>query len=75
MQGTTVAGLELPISQLALGTMTFGDTASEEVAADRLAAALDPTTMTGRKPRHLVKAVGDTTLTSRDAAQAEGAPR
>ncbi|MDQ0692108.1 aldo/keto reductase [Arthrobacter sp. W4I7] len=41
MQGTTVAGLELPISQLALGTMTFGDTASEEVAADMLAAALD----------------------------------
>ncbi len=41
MQETNVAGLELPISQLALGTMTFGDTASEEVAADMLAAALD----------------------------------
>jgi aryl-alcohol dehydrogenase-like predicted oxidoreductase len=41
MQGTTVAGLELPISELALGTMTFGDTASEEVAAAMLSAALD----------------------------------
>ncbi|KQQ98452.1 aldo/keto reductase [Arthrobacter sp. Leaf141] len=41
MQGTTVAGLELPISQLALGTMTFGDTASEEVAAGMLETALD----------------------------------
>jgi len=40
MQGTNVAGLELPISQLALGTMTFGDTTSEEVAAGMLAAAL-----------------------------------
>lgn len=41
MHGTNVAGLELPISQLALGTMTFGDTASEEVAAGMLSAALD----------------------------------
>lgn len=41
MQGTNVAGLELPISQLALGTMTFGDTASEEVAAGMLEATLD----------------------------------
>lgn len=41
MQGITVAGLELPISELALGTMTFGDTASEEVAAAMLSAALD----------------------------------
>ncbi|WP_160667338.1 aldo/keto reductase [Pseudarthrobacter sp. ATCC 49987] len=41
MQGTNVAGLELPISQLALGTMTFGDTVSEEVAAGMLSAALD----------------------------------
>jgi aryl-alcohol dehydrogenase-like predicted oxidoreductase len=41
MQGTNVAGLELPISQLALGTMTFGDTASEEVSAAMLSAALD----------------------------------
>lgn len=41
MQGTNVAGLELPISQLALGTMTFGDTASEEVAAGMLEAALE----------------------------------
>lgn len=41
MQGTNVAGLELPISQLALGTMTFGDTVPEEVAAGMLSAALD----------------------------------
>jgi aryl-alcohol dehydrogenase-like predicted oxidoreductase len=41
MQGTNVAGLELPVSQLALGTMTFGDTAPQEVAAGMLAVALD----------------------------------
>ncbi|MBT2534582.1 aldo/keto reductase [Arthrobacter sp. ISL-69] len=41
MQGTNVAGLELPISQLALGTMTFGDTVPGEVAAGMLSAALD----------------------------------
>jgi aryl-alcohol dehydrogenase-like predicted oxidoreductase len=41
MQGTNVAGLELPISQLALGTMTFGDTVTEDVAAGMLSAALD----------------------------------
>ncbi len=41
MQGTFVAGLKLPISQLALGTMTFGDTASAEVADGMLSAALD----------------------------------
>ena len=41
MQGTNVAGLELPISQLALGTMTFGDTVPEEAAAGMLSAALD----------------------------------
>lgn len=41
MQGTNVAGLELPVSQLALGTMTFGDTATEEVARGMLSVALE----------------------------------
>ncbi|MCT9625804.1 aldo/keto reductase [Pseudarthrobacter equi] len=41
MQGIDVAGLELPVSQLALGTMTFGDTATEEIADGMLSAALD----------------------------------
>jgi aryl-alcohol dehydrogenase-like predicted oxidoreductase len=41
MQGTNVPGLELPVSQLALGTMTFGDTVTEEVAGGMLSAALD----------------------------------
>ena len=41
MHGTHVTGLELPISQFSLGTMTFGDTVSAEVSASLLAAALD----------------------------------
>ncbi|MGP4032872.1 aldo/keto reductase [Pseudarthrobacter sp. 1C304] len=41
MSGTRVAGLDLPVSQLALGTMTFGDTATAETAEAMLAAALD----------------------------------
>lgn len=41
MQGIIVAGLDLPVSQLALGTMTFGDTATEEIAEGMLSTALD----------------------------------
>lgn len=41
MQGTTVTGLDVPVSQLALGTMTFGDTADQETSAAMLSAALD----------------------------------
>lgn len=41
MHGTHVAGLDLPISQIALGTMTFGDTVNAAVAASLVDAALD----------------------------------
>ncbi|GAA5198076.1 aldo/keto reductase [Arthrobacter gyeryongensis] len=41
MQGINVAGLDLPVSQLALGTMTFGDTVKEEAAASMLSTAFD----------------------------------
>ena len=41
MQGTHVAGLDLPISHVALGTMTFGDTVDAAMAASLVDAALD----------------------------------
>lgn len=41
MHGTHVEGLELPISQLVLGTMTFGDTVNVAEAASMVDAALD----------------------------------
>ena len=41
MPGTIVAGLDLPISALVLGTMTFGDTVDAAGAAAMVDAALD----------------------------------
>ncbi|TFD82619.1 aldo/keto reductase [Cryobacterium sp. Sr8] len=41
MHGTHVAGLDLPISHVALGTMTFGDTVDAAMAASLIDAALD----------------------------------
>jgi aryl-alcohol dehydrogenase-like predicted oxidoreductase len=41
MQGTRVLGLDLPISQLALGTMNFGDTVTAADAAVMLDVAVD----------------------------------
>ncbi|SDL08496.1 Predicted oxidoreductase [Cryobacterium psychrotolerans] len=41
MHGTHVAGLDLPISHVALGTMTFGDTVDAATAASLIDAALD----------------------------------
>jgi aryl-alcohol dehydrogenase-like predicted oxidoreductase len=41
MPGTNVAGLDLPISSLVLGTMTFGDTVDAAGAATMVDAALD----------------------------------
>ena len=41
MPGTVVAGLDLPISSLALGTMTFGDTVDAAGAAAMVDAALE----------------------------------
>ncbi len=41
LPGTRVAGVTLPVSQLVLGTMTFGDTVDEQGSAQMLDAALD----------------------------------
>ncbi|AOT03059.1 aldo/keto reductase [Arthrobacter sp. U41] len=41
MHGTRVEGLDLPISQLVLGTMAFGDTVDADGAASMVDAALD----------------------------------
>ena len=41
MHGTHVAGLDLPISHVALGTMTFGDTVDAATAASLVDASLD----------------------------------
>jgi len=41
MQGTQLKGLSMPVTQLALGTMTFGDTAGAATAAAMLDAALE----------------------------------
>jgi aryl-alcohol dehydrogenase-like predicted oxidoreductase len=41
MYGTHVAGIDLPISQVALGTMSFGDTVDAAMAASLVDAALD----------------------------------
>lgn len=41
LAGTVVPGLELPISKLVLGTMTFGDTANEATAGQMIDIALE----------------------------------